>query len=73
MVPLFHLVSLDKKNKKNKNVIKEQEGAGGEGGGGATDGSVDLGIRSPSSLMRSLMLNLRLLSTGKHRQVHAYS
>lgn len=28
-----------------------------------TYGSLDLGIRAPSSFIRSLMLNLRLLST----------
>lgn len=34
---------------------------------GTTYGSLDLGIRVPSSFMRSLMLNLRLLST-EHKQ-----
>lgn len=33
-----------------------------------TDGSVDLGMRSPSSLIRSLMLNLLLLSTETHQE-----
>lgn len=37
----------------------------------STYGSVDLGIMVPSSFMRSLMLNLRLLSTADKRERRA--
>lgn len=38
-----------------------------------TYGSFDLGIKVPSSLMRSLMLNLRLRSTKMYHMEHTLS
>lgn len=61
-------------NLRTVGCVKWEGGGGGVGGdeeevGSHTYGSFDLGIKVPSSLIRSLMLNLRLRSTERvHRE-----
>ena len=71
MVPLFQRISLQPPDapppQRKKNTLRRKGAMGGGIPGkeaGCTHGSLDLGMRVPNSLMRSLMLKRRRRSTA---------